>query len=77
MHKTKNSTAVLGRLLVLGLFAAMAMASTSNKDFNEGFRNGYNAVTRSYTLEQNLTLPDSLQAVAPDDLASLSSAVCE
>lgn len=72
MQKIKISKAILLQAAVIAVFSAIAMASSSNKDFNEGFKQGYNAVRDAYSSTTPETLPaDSLAIIPGAPVASI------
>ena len=70
MLKFKISKATLFHASALMVFAMAAMGSSSSKEFNEGFREGYNAVWDACS--ENTTQEMDTTIVAPGaDVAQL------
>lgn len=68
MFKFKISKTTVFQASALIGFALMAMSSSSNKEFNEGFREGYNAVTDAYS-ENTTQEMDSMLMTTDNDVA--------
>lgn len=59
MRSKRISKTLCFQLLALTAFTLMAMSSASSKEFNEGFRDGYNAVYDATSMYQ-ISTPDSI-----------------
>lgn len=75
MQKIKISKAFLLQAAVIAAFSAIAMASSSNKDFNDGFKQGfrdsYNAMQSSLDATPQTLPVDSLEIIPGAAVASI------
>ncbi|MDE6383697.1 MAG: hypothetical protein K2K79_05025 [Paramuribaculum sp.] len=66
MEKFKINLSTVFGCIGLTLFGIAAIASSSSKDFNDGFRDGYNAVMDAYSDASDEIHYEDIDSIATD-----------